>query len=553
MKITKLILVLPLIFVGLTYAIAQENWESDGEIEDVEIEIVKDREITLPKANRNFEKIAPVNFSGTRPELEYSFDNLNLPLPLLEVRVRPLRIKDQPLKKLYGNYIRAGFGNFLTPYLEGYVSSKRSRDMLYGAHVNFLNSRNGPVDNENSGSGELDVEGFGKHFGKNLTVGGDIGYHRRSYNFYGYPKNMEINDDSLSQNFNNIHLSGYIENTDKSSDLHFHTGIQFDYLKDNYSAEESEVQIDFNGSYKLGKQGTINLRSDLDIISQKDEDLDVKTRNIFGVVPTLTFEYEGFLIDAGFNVVYENDTLGDSDEIHFFPMARARYSLSSGFEVHAGIRGDVNKQTLRGFVEANPFLAPNARAFNQYNNFEFFGGIGGSLTSKLGFKAGVSLSSIENLPLFINSPVDQSKFIIIYDTGNSEVLNLNAQLSYNRNEILRLTLRGDYWGYDTDEVDEAWHRPNYKISALSTFKLVDKLRFEAEAYAIGGIKAINFNTAEEINLDSVFDFNFMAEYLVSDQFSGWLRLNNLLSQEYELLYNYPSRGLQVMLGATYSF
>ncbi|QSE96715.1 TonB-dependent receptor [Fulvivirga lutea] len=553
MKITKYILVLSLIFGGMQFVSAQENWESDGEIEDVEIEIVKDREITLPKANRNFEKIAPINFSGVKPQLEYSFDNLNLPLPSLNIRVRPLRIKEQPLKKLYGNYIRAGFGNYITPYFEGFVSSKRSRDMLYGAHINFLNSRNGPVDDENSGSGEFDVEGYGKHFGKKLTVGGDIGYHRRSYNFYGYPENQEVNEDSLSQNFNNIHLSGYIENTDKSSDLNFYTGIQFDYLKDNFSAEESEVQLDFKGSYKLGGQSTINLRSDLDIISQKDEGLDVKTRNIFRVVPTLTFEYEGFLIDAGFNVVYENDTLGDSDEIHFFPMARARYSLSSGFEVQAGIRGDVNKQTLRGFVESNPFLAPNSRAFNQYNNFEFFGGIGGSLTSKLGFKAGMSISSLKNLPLFINSPEDQSKFLVIYDTGNSEILNINAQLSYNRNEILRLTLRGDYWGYDTDESEEAWHRPNYKISALSTFKLFDKLRFETEAYAIGGIQALDFNTGEKINLDAALDLNFMAEYLVSDQFSGWVRLNNIFGQEYEMLYNYPVRGFQVMIGATYSF
>jgi hypothetical protein len=50
--------------IPLTSLFAQEpekkrDWETDGEIENVEIEIVKERQITLPKANRNFEKIPP--------------------------------------------------------------------------------------------------------------------------------------------------------------------------------------------------------------------------------------------------------------------------------------------------------------------------------------------------------------------------------------------------------------------------------------------------------------------------------------------------------------
>ena len=36
----------------------KEKW-GEGEIEKVEIEIVKDRQIVLPKANRNFEKVPP--------------------------------------------------------------------------------------------------------------------------------------------------------------------------------------------------------------------------------------------------------------------------------------------------------------------------------------------------------------------------------------------------------------------------------------------------------------------------------------------------------------
>ncbi|HNP07017.1 MAG TPA: hypothetical protein PKN99_05300, partial [Cyclobacteriaceae bacterium] len=36
-----------------------EQWERDGEIGDVEIEIIRERQIVLPRANRNFEKVPP--------------------------------------------------------------------------------------------------------------------------------------------------------------------------------------------------------------------------------------------------------------------------------------------------------------------------------------------------------------------------------------------------------------------------------------------------------------------------------------------------------------
>jgi outer membrane receptor protein involved in Fe transport len=49
------------------------------------------------------------------------------------------------------------------------------------------------------------------------------------------------------------------------------------------------------------------------------------------------------------------------------------------------------------------------------------------------------------------------------------------------------------------------------------------------------------------------DVNVKAEYAVFDRLSAFLALNNLLNQKYQRFLYYPSRGLTVMLGATYSF
>lgn len=539
-------------FLGIAFsAYSQEDW--DGEIQSAEIEIIKDREIKLSKVSRNFGKIPPASLQKKEKEIEYFYNAINFKLPDLKIRVRPLRMKDIPYKKLYGNYVKAGFGNFTTPYLEGYFANKRSKQYTYGAHVNFINSSKGPVDDQNSGSGRWDIDLFGKLFSPKTTVSGDLGFNRRNYNFYGYPENTEVDSDSIEQNFNNFYFKTSIENTKKSDKFNYLFGLRFDYLTDNFDAEESELQLDFRGNYALSGSSSINVISDLDLITRKDEGIETKARNIFRITPTFNFEYDGFLIEAGFNAVYENDTLGNSDELHFYPVARASYQLASNYGIYAGIRGDVQKNSLRSFVNENPFLNPNVAVFNTEKSFEFYGGIQGKLSSKLGFDAGWSVANYKNMYFFLNDFSDQSRFNIIYDTGDTRVFNAFGELSFNKDEKFRINFRGDYFGYSLDNIDEAWHKPNYRLAITSTYNLVDKFILNSELYVLGGIKALDVPSAETVNLDPAVDLNLRLDYQVSNQFSVFVRFNNVFSQEYELLNNYPSRSLQFMIGGAYTF
>ncbi|UII31533.1 hypothetical protein LVD17_24880 [Fulvivirga ulvae] len=532
---------------------AQDGWENDGEIENVEIEIVKDREIKLPAASRNFEKIPPTTVDVGKQEIEYFYNNINFDLPDLNVRVRPLRIKDERLSKLYGNYVKAGFGNYTTPYVEGFFNSKRSKEYSYGAHFNYLHSKKGPVDDDNSGSGKIDVDLFGKYFTKKATFSGDIGFNQRLYHFYGYPEGQEVDSDTLKQFYNNYYLKGSVSNTEEKSDFKYNTGVRFDYLKDNRDASETDAQLNIKLEYALSDQSFVRLGADLETINREDDLVEKDARNLFRLRPAFGFEYEGFKIEAGFNAVYENDTLGDSDKMHFYPTAKASYPLSESVELYAGIGGDIKKNTLKTFSEENPFVDANINIYHTNKTFDLYGGINGKLSSKLGFGAGFSAANYKNMYYFINSPADQSKFDVIYDTGNTAVFNIFGQISLNTEERFRLTARGDYWGYAVDEVEEAWHKPNYKISSLASYNLFDKFLFTAEAYAMGGIMARDTETGDAVKLDALFDLNFKTDYLVSDQVSVFLQFNNIFSKEYEVYYHYPSRGLQFMAGLTYSF
>lgn len=63
-------LIMAFLITEVSYA--QQEWDQ-AELDDVEIDIVKERQITLPKANRNFEKIPPRPSEPINPPIQYDF------------------------------------------------------------------------------------------------------------------------------------------------------------------------------------------------------------------------------------------------------------------------------------------------------------------------------------------------------------------------------------------------------------------------------------------------------------------------------------------------
>jgi len=108
------------LFVNTLYSQdPKKQWTEDGEIENVEIEIVKEREITLPQANRNFEKIPPRASEPIKPPITYDFKSFSFQAPQINAQIRPLKLKQENPSNVYGGFVRVGYGNYVSPLLEG--------------------------------------------------------------------------------------------------------------------------------------------------------------------------------------------------------------------------------------------------------------------------------------------------------------------------------------------------------------------------------------------------------------------------------------------------
>ncbi|MDF9797202.1 hypothetical protein OKW21_002465 [Catalinimonas alkaloidigena] len=546
------------------FAQQNPNWEEEGEIEEAEVVIEKSREIELPSASRKFERVPPLPVQESTIDINYQFVEVLPKLQPLSPSIRVLKVKEPPLPKLYSNYIKAGFGNYLSPYLEVYANSARSEDYSYGVHFKHLSSRQGPVDGGNSGNSDTKLSLHGKYFAGGHTLFGEASYQRERYHFYGYTPGLELSRDSIKQIFNTISLSGGVERSEVDAAFDYRLKLNYKRLSDAYEATENQFGINLLTSLDIAEPLTFVLQTDIWAMNRQDiadifpnEPTSI-SRNLFRFKPyfkysTSTEPQEGLEVKAGVNFVYENDTIVNAEKLHVYPYAEAQLHLTNSLKLYASLSGDIERKSLLDFTNENPWMRPDVPLANTNRNFSFGGGVAGRASSLLGFNAGFSANNYKNLYFFVNSASDSTKFDILYDTGDVFIFNAFAELNINSQDRFRTTIRGDYFAYSMGKLENPWHRPDVKLSLLSSYNIYDKLLINAELMVLGGLRGLNLASGTEKDLGTIADMSFKADYLFSPRFSTFLQLKNIFAQNYERYLNYPSRGIMVMGGITYSF
>ncbi len=546
----------------------KEKW-GEGEIQRVEIEIVKDRQISLPQANRNFEKVPPRPVEPIKPEITYQFKNLSFNAGDYNPAIRPLRLKAESISKIYGNYVSAGFGNYSSPYAEAYITNKRNKTKYYGVKFYHRSFLNGPVDGSNSAGGNTEFRLFGKTMSNNVALGGFVNAENTVAHFYGYQPGQVVDASSIRQSYTIVSLGGELENS-KQSDYKYNFKAGYSNLTDHYSASEGEMNLNFSSQYKINAKKRIIVNSDYYLINRKDALVPAKARMIFKLKPAYQFmPMDNLTLTLGANVAVENDTIGKQNGLHAYPNLAANYALSPSVEAYAGLTGDIDKVSLHSLSRENVWINSNINIFNTNRALEFLAGLRGKVSGKVSFGAGLSLASLKNLYYYQTDvgAINRSKFNVFYDNGTTQRTNFFGELSYST-ESFKLVARGDYFAYSSTIANQigsqyaisgnpfgngALQRPTYRLTVNSQYNIYDKLFLGIDFIAQGGIKALDLEQKNLVTLNAAADLNLKANYFLSKQFSVFLNFNNILSSNYQLYLNYPVRGFQVMGGASWSF
>ncbi|MHC2991351.1 hypothetical protein OB13_07055 [Pontibacter sp. HJ8] len=557
-KKASLAIVLCVGYSFLNSAAAQTTgWGEGAKLEDAEVVVEKNRVIELPRASRNYQKFAVVPPEAGDRTVRYRFGDYKLPSQDIDLQMKVLTIKQDELTKLYGNYVKAGLGNYGTLYLKGYFHNKRSDVASYGADVSHITSARGPVDKGNSAVTNSAINVNGESYLQGLTIGGRLGYGRDKYHFYGYNpvREVPVDKDTISQVFNRVNAEGYLHNQTSGAPLLYRAGLNVNYLNDKYDMRETNVAFKLNSEYGIDEVSAFRVDADLSLVSHKDSAS--VSRTLFKLQPTYERQLNAMKISIGANIAHTGDTVNDARKFNVYPMVRIGLEpVKDKFLVYAGIGGDLERVTLYQLTQENPYLAQNVRVADQNKGLEVYGGMSANIANLVHLTGRVAYQNFRNMYFYNNSASDSTKFDLVYDDGVTNVFNLYAEAVFNYSDEVRVGLKADYNKYSTASLEHAFHRPELMASVFATYNFYDKILFNSELYYIGSsfgqIHRLD-GTSVLQETDSIIDLNLKADYKFSNRFTAFLMANNLFGQKYERFVNYPNKSVNLIGGVSYSF
>jgi len=535
----------------------QEGQEPDrGEIRDTEFIIRKDRVLSLPRQSRVFEKSPTLPPVAASTNYSYQVKNFFVPLEPVVLETQPYQ-KPFPLPA-YDQTLgsaKLGFGNYSSPLIRLDIHNLPDPDKSYGLHLRHQGFYTGPVDGENSAEDHTEIGLSGSLYKDVVEIYGNLDFQRDMYHFYGYTPDPEIAipSDSIKQVFNTIKTVVGIKRIDRSEPFDYGASFSLRLFNDRYEARESEALVKVRALFRANENLIGGINSQLAFTSPTDVNYEAINRNYFKLHPYAQYNKDGFHVEIGANVIHENDIVPNKlKEFYVFPSIFLSYHVMPSIGLYAEYKGDVIRNTYYDFVQENPFLGPSDQLRNTVQNYRIDAGISGKANDEANYKAGFRYGDYTNMHFFGNNASDSTRFQLIYD-NNTRVMEYHAALDYKFDQYYQLQASAHYFQYTLDEINTAWHRPEWELHLNNTFTPDEQWTLHANLNALGGIQAINLAADSQRKLDPLLDLHLSVDYAITDRFSAFLQGNNLLNQSYERFNYYPVRSIQVIGGIGFKF
>jgi hypothetical protein len=509
-----------------------------------------------------------------KPEFTYNIKSKTFKAPIVLEPIKPAKIAGESVTELYKNYIRAGIGNYWTPYIEFNANKLRSKKNAFGVHANYLASFGGIKDYAFPGNSVFELDGYGKKFFNKHTLTGEAAYKRTGVHFYGFKPDdfpeLDLEKNDYKQGYNLIELKTGLESNYTDDDAFNHAiNFRYFYLFDKFKAREHNLMFDaglnknttffdFSEREKLGIDAGVDYYFDQDSINNVNQ-------GIIRFDPYYNMGFEQYYFKVGLKMELES---GSTSYFHVYPIVRAEVQVVKDILItYAGIFGEMMPNSLLSMSDENPFINSTLEKRFSNNKFSQYGGLKGHITKYLDYNLSFVNSTIENMPFYVNDTVSaiapglNNQFTVIYDKVKySRVI---VDFGFHYKNKLNAMLQGKYNNYFMDTEDYAWHKPKLEVSLSANYNIQDKFLIRAELISGSKIYGQTFEkttsgnvtttTMVPVEIKGYADINLGVEYRYTKLLSGFINLNNILGQRYYKWYNYPSQKFNLMIGVTYSF
>jgi hypothetical protein len=534
-----------LLLAGATYA---QQKRTDTTIAGQTIEITQSYKPEIAKPVRPVITPSLPHIDTTKPRFQYEVPQQTLSYTYHSVPIRPLALGRQEMVMPFQNYIKAGFGNLSSVYVDAGVGSLKAEDYETALHFSHL-SQKGPVVNQQSSRTNFDASGKYYTSGHALSAGLDILHNGNTY--YGYDHDtFEYAKNSIRQAFTGANIRVGAENTEANTwNVWYKPTFDFGIYNDKFNAKERTFAFDIPASLAIDSTLSFSLGIKGNFTQLKNDSFDVGN-NYFQVNPAMDLKFDATDIHIGLS-----PTWGKDNTCYLLPDLRLNTRIfNNGLTLIAGWKGSLVQNTYQQLSTKNPFLH-NIYDVKQTKADQIYGGFESALGQHVSFGGTLSWCQWKDLALFVNDytlSTDGKRFAVVYDS-KVQALGLDAFIRYQIGNIFGLSASGTWFNfYNTETFDKTYHEPMLRLGGNMYIHPIEKLHINVNADFWDGIYA-RTNTGENDKLPAFLDLSANAEYNIIPRLSLFLQLNNILGTKYERWNQYQAYGFNIIGGLRFKF
>ena len=498
-----------------------------------------------------------INFSAShlnadtiKPKMNYTVPSQNLFYAYQPISLRPLALQqDTNLYLGIRNYIKVGYGNYATPYVNAGFSFGDGKKMLINLYANYISSK-GKIANQDYTQLQIKANAVFFTPKNEVYVGAQLSQNNNY--LYGYNHSLyTFKKDSVRQQFQDLVLIGGVRNTTSGEyGISYNPNITVINFTNKNKVNENTVIANAPITKTFGDAFMLKIDAKADITSYTTKNLasNIKfSNNVFQIAPSIAISSPRFSINAGIVPTWNNGVFVWLPNV--FAEAQVKEKT---FLIQAGWIGRYTKNTYRNLTAFNPFLTTIPFQKNT-KEIEYYGGIKATVGKHFSFNIKGGIVSFNDMPLFINDTATDNKAFNISNEKSVQSLRIHGDLSFINQDKFTLTAGLTFNGYTLLQSNaKAWNTVPMEITSSLRWWAFKQVLLKADLYAFsGGNYLTKGNKAQSFSGGT--DISVGAEFKVNNRFSAWIDINNIANQKYQRWHAYEVYGLNVLGGIRVSF
>ena len=486
---------------------------------------------------------SPLSADTSRPRLAYDIPAQNLFFAYQPISLKPLALmQDTGLQLGIRNYVKAGLGNYTTPYIAAAVSFGDGKKSLANLYGNYISSK-GKITNQDFS--EMQLKATGSIFSAKTETYGSAGINARQYYQYGYDHAVHnYSKDSVSRKYQDFTISAGLRNIAVNDlNISYNPSIEAHIFSRENKVNESTLIVDAPVEKKFGEGVSLKVAAKADITNFTNKITAINksiSNNLFQIAPELVFYSDKFTFHGGATPSWDNGALSVLPNV--YGEAQLKYNV---LMVQAGWVGRFIKNSFRTLSNFNPYMADPSTLMNT-KEVQYYGGVKASIGKHFSFNAKAAFLTLHNTPLFVNDFTDGKSFLI-RNESKMNAIQLHGDMSVVNQDKFTLTAALDVNTFTgLKDENNAWHLIPLQLTGSFRWNAFKQVLLKADLFTFSGAPALLKNNTE-IKLKGT-DLSAGAEFKINKKFSAWLDFNNILDNKYQRFYNYPVYGLNVIGG-----